>query len=59
MTPKQVRKHYGTPTKFAAATGYTRMVLYNWEKQGKVPIRAQGHLMWLTDGKLVSERARK
>jgi hypothetical protein len=41
MTPKQVRKYFNGPTKFAAVTGYTRRTLYNWELQGYVPKTAQ------------------
>lgn len=52
MTPKQVRNYYGTPTKFAESTGYSRMVLYQWESLKYVPKASQALIEVATFGQL-------
>lgn len=52
MTPKQVLKHYKTPSEFAAQVGFTKEALYKWTKQGYIPAKSQFDIQCSSQGRL-------
>ncbi len=55
MTPKDVKKYYGSNYNFHKVTGMSASSLGNWLKWGFVPENAQYKLERITKGKLKTE----
>lgn len=54
MTPKEVRKYFGTGYKLNQLTGMSDNNLNNWDKLGYVPFKSQKKIEELTNGELVA-----
>lgn len=59
MTPKQVKKYYGTCANFNEQTGMSGTTLCNWLKWGYVPEAAQYKLERITEGFLTTQWTKK
>jgi hypothetical protein len=55
MTPKEIKKFYGSLYRFNKDTGMSPSSLGNWLKWGYVPFESQGKIEQLTKGLLKAE----
>jgi len=54
MTPKQVRKYFGTGYSLRIKTGMSDNNLANWDRLGYIPYKSQRKLEELTGGELTA-----
>lgn len=52
MTPEDVKEYYGSAYHFGRKTGMSHVTLYNWIRNGKVPLESQLKIYRITKGEL-------
>lgn len=56
MKYDQLVKHFGGAAQIARALGYSTTAIYKWRDRGRIPLRIQPFIAFVSNGKLKADK---